>query len=38
MDVLEQDNDQNISLITPKYTNMHQLFILIQNILEMSTS
>ena len=38
VDVLEQDNNQHISLITPKYTNMHQLFIFIQNILEMSTS
>ena len=36
VDVLEQDNVQNISLITLKYTNMHQLFIFIKNILEMS--
>ena len=34
VDVLEQDNDQNISLIISNYTNMHQLFIFIQNILE----
>ena len=36
VDVLEQDNDQNISLITSKYTNIHQLFIFIQNILEVN--